>query len=150
MKQLTAGAAFAATLLWIAPAQATAATSAQLAPAVSVERFVAGRRHAPLWLADPAATGLLIERLRSAELDGFARGPALADAAQTAFARARNGDRSAGREAERLLTSSWILYVQALRWPAGGVEFADPALAPVLPSPEQVLEQLSKIGRAHV
>ncbi|MCW3796483.1 L,D-transpeptidase family protein [Sphingomonas sp. BN140010] len=143
MQRLTAGAAFAAALISLVPAVASAATSAELAPAASVERFMGARRQQPLWLADPAATELLVDRLRTARLDGFARGPELAEAARAALAKARTGDRRAAREAERLLTSSWILYVQALRWPAKGVEFADPRLAPAIPVAADVLRQLA-------
>ena len=143
MQRLTAGAVFAAAMTSFVPATARAAISAELAPAASVEHFMDGRRQQPLWLADPAAIELLVDRLRTAQLDGFARGPELADAARMTLARAQAGDGPAAREAERLLTSSWILYVQALRWPAKGIEFADPRLAPAIPAAADVLRQLA-------
>ena len=142
MHRLTAGAAFAAALISFTSVPAAAASAAELAPAVSVERFLAARRQQPLWLVDPAATELLVERLRTARLDGFERGPELADAAITALARAEGGNRRAALDAERLLSSAWVRYVQALRWPAGGMEFADPTLAPAVPTADEVLRDL--------
>lgn len=147
---MLAGAALAAAIPLLVPAPAGAATSgvaataaAGLAPSAAVERFVAQRAQAPTWLQDPAATALLLERLRTSELDGFSRGPALARAAQAAVERARSGDKAAVREAETLLTNAWVVYAQALHWPSGDVEFADKAVVPSIPSPDSILNRMA-------
>lgn len=146
MKTLS-GVALGAALLLFAPTTASAAVSAaSLAPAYVVDRFASGRGEQPLWLrdgADAAAVEELISILRNAPLDGFAKGPELADAAMAAVNKARGGDPLAARQAERLLSSAWVLYVQALHWPTAGMIYADPALAPRIPTPAQVLAQLS-------
>jgi murein L,D-transpeptidase YcbB/YkuD len=144
VRRLSAGAVFAAALISIVPAPAAAASAADQAPALSVDRFYATRRQQPLWLADPAATELLVDRLRTARWDGFADGPALAEDAVAALARAQDGRRRSAQAAERVLTAAWVRYVQALRWPAGGIEFADPALAPAVPTVDQVLRDMDR------
>jgi murein L,D-transpeptidase YcbB/YkuD len=137
------GAALGAALLLAAPAAAAATVSAAtLAPALAVDRFAAARGEQPLWLRDGVqgpAVQRLLQVLRRSPIDGFARGPELADAAAAMLKQARTGDRAAAREAERLLSSAWVLYVQALRWPTAGMIYADPALAPRIPTPAAVL-----------
>jgi L,D-transpeptidase YcbB len=140
--------ALLAALCLAAPASASSAaiTASSLAPAYAVDRFAAERGERPLWLRDgpngPAVRRLLTT-LRQAPLDGFAQGPKLADAAQAAVGRAATGDPAAMREAERLLSSAWVLYVQALHWPSAGMIYADPALAPRIPAPAAVLAELA-------
>jgi murein L,D-transpeptidase YcbB/YkuD len=148
MKTIT-GAVMGAALLLAAPAIAaapSAISAGSLAPAVAVDRFSAERGGEPIWLREgvdgPAVTQLLTA-LRQAPLDGFAKGPQLADAAEQLLVRARSGDRAAAREADRLLSSAWVLYVQALHWPTSGMIYADSSLAPRIPSPTDVLAGLA-------
>ena len=147
MKMIT-GAAVGVALLLAVPATAaspSAISAGSLAPDVAVDRFAAERGGQPIWLRDgidsPAVTQLL-SVLREAPLDGFAKGPELAGAAEALLVRARAGDRAAASEAERLLSSAWVLYVQALHWPTSGMIYADPSLAPRIPSPAEVLARL--------
>jgi murein L,D-transpeptidase YcbB/YkuD len=110
---------------------------------VAVDRSIAARQQAPRWLADPAATHLLLRRLRTARLDGFDRGPALAADVEAVLARAQNGSRAAARQAERMLTNAWIVYAQALHSPSGAMEFADRSVAPVIPSADLVVQRMA-------
>jgi hypothetical protein len=67
-----------------------------------------------LWLragGDSSATREMIGILQRAPLDGLASGPALAAEAQSLIARAQSGDPAARANAERLLSTAWVLYV---------------------------------------
>ena len=55
-----------------------------------------------------------------APLDGLASGPALAAEAQALIARAQSGDPAALAQAERLLSTAWVLYVAGASDPARG------------------------------
>ena len=125
-KWILASAAFAA--LMAAPVPAFAAANPELpAPGASiggaadqaVSAFYA-RRGAPLWLNNASGSSALINALQRASLDGLPNGPSLALQAQSLMARASTGDEQARANAERLLSTAWVLYVQALqRAPAG-------------------------------
>ncbi|MFL6801746.1 MAG: hypothetical protein ACJ8EQ_08270, partial [Sphingomicrobium sp.] len=127
--RLLVGAAAAALLTPGAPA--TAATSPEAPPARSfamfgdpaVNAFHASRGGEPLWLADgpgsPAASEL-IAILKRSSMEGLADGPGYAAQAEALIARAQSGDRSALLEADRLLSTGWVKYVQLLHRPAAG------------------------------
>src|SRR5215213_10304262 len=106
--------ASAATLPTIpSPAQAYAPGAEQ-----AVSAFYASRRGAPLWLrggADSSAARQMIGILDRAPLDGLASGPALAVQARSLLARAQSGDPTALADADRLLSTAWVQYVQALQ-----------------------------------
>src|SRR5437868_5632284 len=100
-------------------AQPLPAPSAYTSPVDhAVAAFYTARRGEPLWLRagaeSPAATQL-IQVLQRASLDGLPSGPALAAEAQTLMARAQGGDPAALASADRLLSTAWVLYVQALQ-----------------------------------
>lgn len=90
----------------------------------SVVRFYESRRNAPIWFrAGPrseAATQLLAILHRS-PIDGFAEGPRLAAGLQQAIRNAQFGGPPAMLHADRLLSTAWVRYVQAIRSPSRGV-----------------------------
>jgi murein L,D-transpeptidase YcbB/YkuD len=105
----------------------------------AINGFYASRNGAPLW--SPAAATTLIATLERASLDGMASGPALAAQARALMARANAGDVAARGEADRLLSSAWVQYVQALRTPPAGMTYADQWVAPRVLSPGTILAQ---------
>lgn len=145
-----AGAAAAALTVLCASASAAAASdiAATAAPTSAVnasspvDAFYASRRGAPLWLGsgpDSPAARELIGVLQQAQLDGFSAGPALAARIQALLARAQAGDPSAIATADRLLTSAWVAYVQALQTPPPGMTYADRWVVPRRESASQIL-----------
>jgi murein L,D-transpeptidase YcbB/YkuD len=136
---LLAGAACAALTVLAVPA--TAATSPALPNASNydpaadqaVNAFYAARGGAPLWLrsgADSAAAREFIGVLQRAELDGLPSGPGFAAQAQALIDRAQMGDPSARAEADRLLSTAWVQYVEALQTPPTGISYADAWVTP--------------------
>ncbi|WP_344696078.1 L,D-transpeptidase family protein [Sphingomonas rosea] len=118
-----------------------ATSSDRLAPALAVSQFYAARSE-PLWLRSPAAIQTLVSALRTAPIDGFNDGPELGRSIDAALADAKAGVPGASQEAERLLSSGLVLYTQALRWPGRSrIIYADPSLAPKVPTPTEVLTQ---------
>lgn len=145
-----AGAAAAALTVLCASASAAAASdiAATAAPTSAVnasspvDAFYASRRGAPLWLGsgpDSPAARELIGVLQRAQLDGFSAGPALAARIQALLARAQAGDPTAIATADRLLTSAWVAYVQALQTPPPGMTYADRWVVPRRESASQIL-----------
>jgi murein L,D-transpeptidase YcbB/YkuD len=121
---------------------AAAAQMPTLAAEGAVASFYASRQNAPLWLRggpkSESATEL-VGILRRAELDGLPNGPQLAAQAEAAIARAQSGNPKDLAAAERLLSTAWVLYVQAITRPTAGVDYGDPTLArKVLPA-EQIM-----------
>ena len=110
----------------------------------AVDSFYASRRGAPLWLragAESSAARELIGILDRAPLDGLDSGPALAAEARALIARAQTGDTAALASADRLLSTAWVLYVEALQRPPAGVVYADSWVRPRRQSPAQILTQ---------
>jgi murein L,D-transpeptidase YcbB/YkuD len=143
---MMAGVACAALTALALPAQA--ATTPQLpAPAIyqgsdAVSGFYAARNGAPIWLRsgpDSSAAHELIGVLQRAALDGMPSGPALADQTQALIGRAQTGDPAALAAADRLLSSAWIDYVQALQTPPAGITYADQWVAPRRDNPATIL-----------
>jgi murein L,D-transpeptidase YcbB/YkuD len=138
---MLAGAAMAVPAAAASPTLPTAhATTASADQAVSA--FYAARRNAPLWLragGESSAAREMIGILQRAPLDGLASGPALAAEAQSLMARAQAGDPAAHANAERLLSTAWVLYVQALQTPPAGMVYADSWVAPRRHTPGQIL-----------
>lgn len=147
---LLAGAACAALATLCAPA--SAATLPEVAPVAlfnssadqAVSGLYASRGGSPLWLrggVESAAARELIGILKRAPLDGLQIGPALAAQAQSLVARAAGGDRAALASADRLLSSAWLTYVQALRRPSPGMFYADQWVAPPAAIPSRILAE---------
>ena len=108
----------------------------------AVGGFYAARHGAPLWLrsgADSAAARELVGVLERAPLDGLESGPVLAAQAQALMARAQIGDPAALASADRLLSTAWVLYVEALQTPPAGMIYADRWVTPHRDSPLQIL-----------
>jgi murein L,D-transpeptidase YcbB/YkuD len=146
--RLLAGVACAALTVLSVPAAAVTSPEQLTVPAINtpadqaVAGFYAARRGAPLWLragADSSAARQLVGVLQRAPLDGLASGPALAAQAQALMARAELGDASALASADRLLSTAWVLYVQAVQTPPPGMTYADQWVAPRRFTPGQIL-----------
>jgi murein L,D-transpeptidase YcbB/YkuD len=87
----------------------------------------------PIWYrngANSAAIAQLTAILQRAPFDGFAQGPQLAAEVQAAAARAASGNPQDIAEAERVLSSAWVQYVQAIKAPTTGMIYAYPVLRP--------------------
>ena len=131
---MLASAACAALMTFACPANA--ANTPELAAAGAyagssdraVAAFYAARKGAPVW--GDAAARELIANLARAPLDGLASGPAMAVQAQALLARANAGDPAARSEADHLLSSAWVQYVQALQTPPAGMIYADQWVTP--------------------
>ena len=133
-------------------APAAAATTPEAPPAArsfamfgdpAVSAFYAARRGAPLWLADgpgsPAASEL-IQILKRSAAEGLYDGPGYAAQAEALIARAQNGDSSALFEADRLLSTGWVQYVQLLHRPPAGMIYAEQWVAPRRESASDILK----------
>jgi murein L,D-transpeptidase YcbB/YkuD len=147
---ILAGVALVALTTAAAPASAAAAaaTNPELpapgstyggAADQAISAFYASRGGAPLWLGNAGATNALMGALQRASLDGLPSGPSLALQAQSLLARASMGDAQARSDADRLLTTAWVLYVQALQRPPAGMTYADKWVAPRQLTPAQIL-----------
>jgi murein L,D-transpeptidase YcbB/YkuD len=150
-RNLLKSAVFAAIALVTVPAgaaaQATSATAAspQLAMLSSngdISRFYTASKNAPIWFRSGQADAgpILVTILRRAPLDGFARGPQLAADVEAALAKVQ-ANPSASLEAEYVMSSAWIAYVQAIHAPTPGMLYGEKWVTPVVPSSFQVLRQ---------
>ena len=96
----------------------------------------------PLWFrggsVDNAAVAQLIAILQRAPFDGFAEGPQLAAQVQVAVAQGRI-DANAARSADRVLSTAWVRYVQAIRRPTTGMIYAFGVLKPHGTRTEEIL-----------
>jgi murein L,D-transpeptidase YcbB/YkuD len=133
---------------------AGAATSPELPGAATydiaadqaVSNFYAHRANAPLWLrGDGAAAREFLGVLQRAPLDGMASGPVIAAQAQALLTRAAAGDTHAQASADRLLSSAWVRYVEALQTPPAGMTYADRW---VVPRRDSAAAILAKAGAA--
>jgi murein L,D-transpeptidase YcbB/YkuD len=148
-RNLLKSAAFAAITLASTPAWAIQASPAIAAsPQLSaiqanddVSRFYTASKNAPIWFrAGQADAGLeLVKILKRAPIDGFARGPQLAADVEAAMAKAQTGDPAAVQAAERLMSSAWIAYSQAINAPTPGMLYSEKWVTPAVPSSFQVL-----------
>ncbi len=130
---LLPAAAIASAILVPAPGFAAA-----YAPAPAVRAIAASGLWVDRGRASQGASALL-GVLRRAQLDGLDSGPALAARADALLQRASTGDARAAAEAEQLLSTAWVRYVQALERPVPGVEYADGWARPRQHSAAQIL-----------
>ncbi|HEV2595923.1 MAG TPA: L,D-transpeptidase family protein [Sphingomicrobium sp.] len=137
--RMLTGVACAALTILSAPIAAATNPELPTAPAFNaaadqaVHAFYASRGGAPLWLqggAESNAAQQLIATLRRASLDGMPSGPAFAEQAQALLAQAQAGAPGALASADRLLTSGWIRYVEALQTPPDGITYGDQWVMP--------------------
>ncbi|WP_294010103.1 L,D-transpeptidase family protein [Sphingomonas sp.] len=98
----------------------------------AVIRFYENRGNTPIWFrAGPrsdAATQFL-SILHRSTVDGFAEGPRLAAGLQQAIRNAQFGGPPAMLHADRLLSTAWVRYVQAVRSPSRGVLYGTDEIA---------------------
>ena len=95
----------------------------------------------PIWFragADNPAIAQLSAILMRAPFDGFAEGPQLAAQIQAETAQVRANPAYAAT-AERVLSTSWVRYVQALKRPTSGMIYAYPVLQPQGTRAEEIL-----------
>jgi L,D-transpeptidase YcbB len=125
-----------------APAPDIAApTPAPVLTDSAVDAFYAARAGAALWFRNAdsrAAAERLANRLRHADLDGFAEGPEAASAVEAAVAAGQPAD-------DKTISVAWVRYVRALKGPVGGVSYGDPALALTAPSADAILRDTEAV-----
>ena len=126
-----------------AAAQPVAAAPAMLLPVASEVAAYYGKWNAPtIWLRggpDSAVVTGLVDILKRAPFDGVAAGPQLAAQVQAAAAQARSGKPADIAAADRLISTAWVQYVQALKAPTVGMYYAYPTLAPQGRRADQIL-----------
>jgi len=88
--------------------------------------------------ADPAVSQL-VAILKRAPFDGLAAGPQLAAQVEAAVAQAQGGNPQAIANAEQVLSSAWVAYVQQVKRPTTGMIYAYPVLQPQGSRPELIL-----------
>ena len=139
MKLLALGACLPA-LLAAAPASAQGAAAP--ASAATVSAFYDTWRAQPIWFktgVNPAVVGQLTAILQRAPFDGLASGPQLAAQVQAAAAQASSGKAEDIANAERVLSTAWVQYVQAVKKPTAGMIYAYPVLQPQGSRADQIL-----------
>lgn len=139
----------ASALLCAVPAGAQAGASAQAGAQASavpvasaVGAFYDTWRSSPLWFRGGAATSAvaqLVSILQRAPFDGFAAGPQLAAQVQAAAMQARSGRPADVAAAERVLSTAWVQYVQAVKRPTPGMDYIYPFLKPQGTRADQIL-----------
>ena len=157
---MLAGAACAALMTLGAPASGAGypSTGAGMQSASSTDSAVASfyaHHKSGIWLrggTETSAARELINVLQNAALDGMPSGPAIAAQANALIARGRGGDAAAMGQAERLLSTAWVLYVHGLQRPAAGMAIADGWAAPRQQSSFEILQRAASADSlaAHV
>jgi murein L,D-transpeptidase YcbB/YkuD len=116
--------------------------SAAVTAATSVASFYDTWQSHTVWFrngANAAAIAQLTAILQRAPFDGFAAGPQLAAQVQAAAARASSGNPADIENAEQVLSSAWVQYVQAIKKPTKGMIYAYPVLEPQGDRADQIL-----------
>jgi murein L,D-transpeptidase YcbB/YkuD len=126
-----------------APATAAAdGQSAAVPVAAAVASFYDTYNSQPIWFrggANAAAIAQLTAILQRAPFDGLAEGPQLAAQVQAAAAQAVSGKPEDIANAERVLSSAWVQYVQTVKKPTAGMIYAYPVLRPQGERADQIL-----------
>ncbi len=110
--------------------------------ATSVSAFYANYGSQPIWTRNglnTVAVAKLTAILQRAPFDGFAEGPQLAAQVQAAATQAASGNAGDVANAERVLSSAWVQYVQAIKQPTTGMIYAYPVLQPQGTRADQIL-----------
>ena len=117
----------------MAPARGAQPTAAATIPVSgTVIRFYESRADQPIWFRDgprSEASTRFLEILQRSPIDGFAHGPRLAAALQNAIRLAQSGGPSELLQADRMLSTVFVRYAQAMRAPARGVFYGSDELA---------------------
>ena len=140
MPKIAAVKVSALALAFASASSATAApvasdTQSAIAPAsVAVASFYDAWHAQPIWFrngaADAAAIAELTAILKRAPFDGLPEGPQLAAQVQAAAAQANSGKPQDIANADRILSSAWVDYVQAIKKPTSGMIYSYPVLKP--------------------
>ena len=112
------------------------------ASAAAVASFYATHQAQPIWFrggANAAAIAQLTAILQRAAFDGLPEGPQLAAQVQAAAAQANSGNPQDIANADRVLSSAWVQYVQAVKKPTSGMIYAYPVLQPQGSRADQIL-----------
>jgi L,D-transpeptidase YcbB len=125
------------------PAFGQYGTSSAGVPAASaVSAFYSNWSTSPIWFrngaADPAIPQL-VNILKRAPFDGLASGPQLAAQVEAAVLQAQSGKASDIAAAERVLSTAWVEYAQAVKRPTEGMIYAYPVLKPQGSRADQIL-----------
>ena len=138
----------ASTLLWAVPACAgtslytSGGEGSAVAAAAGVSAFYDTWQSKPIWfrgsVSNPAVAEL-VSILQRAPFDGFAEGPQLAQQVQAAVSQAQSGNPADLASAERVLSTAWVQYVQAVKKPTAGMIYAYPVLQPQGTRADQIL-----------
>jgi len=123
-------------------AAATDGQSATVPVTAAVASFYDSLHTQPIWFrggTNTAAIAQLTAILQRAPFDGFAKGPQLAAQVQAAAAQAAGGKPDDVANAERVLSSAWVQYVQAIKKPTAGMIYAYPVLEPQGDRADQIL-----------
>jgi murein L,D-transpeptidase YcbB/YkuD len=118
------------------------AQSLAIPVSASVSAFYDTWRAQPIWFkngVNAAAIAQLTAILQRAPFDGVPAGPQLAAQVQTAAAQAASGKPDDVAAAERVLSSAWVQYVQAIKKPTTGMIYAYPVLQPQGSRADQIL-----------
>lgn len=141
MRKLLALAASSAALVAASPAPVVPASPLS-ASAASVSGFYDTFRSQPIWFKNGVNSALVSQLtaiLQRAPFDGLAAGPQLAAEVQAAAAQAATGRAEDVANAERVLSSAWVQYVQAIKKPTAGMVYVYPVLQPQGSRPDQIL-----------
>lgn len=114
------------------PAAALAAQSAPLPIPADVSAAYETYRIQPIWFrggVQSSAVAQLVSILERAPFDGFPEGPQLAEQVKSAVARVQ-ANPAAAADADKVLSGTWVRYLQALRRPTSGMTYAYPVLKP--------------------
>lgn len=127
-------------------AQVTSTTAAvpqlaSLQASDDISRFYNASKNAPIWFrsGQAEAAPLLASILQRSAIEGFTRGPQLAAEVEAAIAKAQSGDPAALLAADRVLSTAWIAYVQAIHKPTPGMLYGEKWVTPVVPSSFAIL-----------
>lgn len=115
---------------WSLPVPALAA---RLPGSGAVNLFYHRQGNRLIWFGDgprSASAAALAQMLQTAGVDGVANGPQLAALVQQAMQVAQAGHSAALLEADKTLSTAWVLYVQALRRPPPGIVYGTDSVRP--------------------
>jgi murein L,D-transpeptidase YcbB/YkuD len=112
------------------------------APASAVDAAYETYHIKPIWFragVPSPAVAQLVAILQRAPFDGFAEGPQLAAQVQAAAAQASAATPSSIAAADKVLSTAWVEYVQALKRTTPGMIYAFPVLKPQGTRTEDIL-----------
>jgi L,D-transpeptidase YcbB len=121
----------------ISPGYVMPALPATLSPEAALGRFYTART-TPLWIQGPTlspAGRLVLDRLRTADAEGYPQGPSLAAQVDAALA-APSGNMMS---VDRMLSAGWIGLVQAIKGPIPGVRYFNSVTMPPRELPDRTL-----------